>query len=118
MIPALYGNLWLLALILFLTQGGQAIAAICIVLVPSDSVPRHLIGSAIGLTTLFGEMLGGFAAPIVAGTLASRHGLAVPLWIAAAGAMVVFLVALALRPVAAPGALPVVPSRRPLQSKG
>lgn len=98
LVPALYGKLWLLALILFLTQGGQAIAAICIVLVPSDSVPRHLIGSAIGLTTLFGEMLGGFAAPIVAGALAGKHGLAVPLWIAAAGAMVVFLVALALRP--------------------
>lgn len=102
MVPALYGNLWLLALILFLTQGGQAIGAICIVLVPSDTVPRHLIGSAIGFTTLFGEMLGGFAAPIVAGTLASRHGLAVPLWIAAAGAIVVFLVALILQPAAAP----------------
>jgi hypothetical protein len=43
-------------------------------------------------------MLGGFAAPIVAGAVASRHGLAVPLWIAAAGAIVVFLVALLLRP--------------------
>lgn len=104
MVPALYGNLWLLALILFLTQGGQAIAAICIVLVPSDSVPRHLIGSAIGFTTLCGEMLGGFAAPIAAGALAGRHGLAVPLWIASGGAVVVFLVALALRPVAAPEA--------------
>lgn len=101
MVPALYGNLWLLALILFLTQGGQAIAAICIVLVPSDSVPRHLIGSAIGLTTLCGEMLGGFAAPIIAGAFAGKHGLAIPLWIAAAGAVVVFLVALALRPVPA-----------------
>jgi MFS family permease len=102
MIPALYGNLWLLALLLFLTQGGQAIGAICIVLVPSDTVPRHLIGSAIGFTTLFGEMFGGFAAPIVAGALAGEHGLAVPLWIASAGAVVVFLVAIALRPAAVP----------------
>jgi MFS family permease len=98
MVPALYGNLWLLALILFLTQGGQAIAAICIVLVPSDTVPRHLIGSAIGFTTLFGEMFGGFAAPIMAGALAGQHGLSVPLWIACGGAVVVVLVALALRP--------------------
>lgn len=102
MVPALYGNLWLLALILFLTQGGQAIGAICIVLVPSDTVPRHLIGSAIGFTTLFGEMFGGFAAPIVAGALAGQHGLSVPLWIACGGAMVVLLVAIALRPAAVP----------------
>ena len=98
MVPALYGNLWLLASILLLTQGGQAIGAICIVLVPSDTVPRHLIGSAIGFTTLFGEMFGGFAAPIVAGALAGQDGLSVPLWIACGGAMVVVLVALALRP--------------------
>jgi MFS family permease len=102
MIPVLYGNLWLLALLLFLTQGGQAIGAICIVLVPSDTVPRHLIGSAIGFTTLFGEMFGGFAAPIVAGALAGEHGLSAPLWIASAGAVVVFLVAIALQPTAMP----------------
>jgi predicted MFS family arabinose efflux permease len=101
MIRPLYGELWLLAAILFLTQGGQAIAAICIVLVPAESVPRRLTGSAIGFTTLFGEIFGGFAAPVVAGSLAERHGLAVPLWMALAGAAVVVLVALALRPVAA-----------------
>src|SRR6185437_6259685 len=66
MVQPLYGHLWILAAILFLTQGGQAVAAICIVLVPSDSVPRYLVGSAIGFATLFGEAWGGFAAPIVA----------------------------------------------------
>lgn len=98
LIPALYGHLWLLAAILFLTQGGQAISAICIVLVPADSVPRHLVGSAIGFTTLFGEVFGGFLAPIIVGSLAAAHGLALPLWTAAAGSMLVFLMALVLRP--------------------
>lgn len=101
MVRPLYGQLWLLAAILFLTQCGQAIAAICIVLVPAECVPRRLVGSAIGFATLFGEMLGGFAAPVVAGALAGQHGLAVPLWIAAAGAIVVFLIALGLRPASA-----------------
>ncbi|MGH8228201.1 MAG: MFS transporter [Steroidobacteraceae bacterium] len=101
LVHSLYGHLWVLAAILFLTQGGQAVSAICIVLVPTDSVPRHLVGTAIGFTTLFGEMIGGFAAPIIGGSLAGRHGLAVPLWIAVAGAVVVFLVALVLRPRAA-----------------
>lgn len=99
MIRPLYGELWVLAAILFLTQGGQAIAAICIVLVPAESVPRRLTGSAIGFTTLFGEMFGGFAAPVVVGSLAERHGLGVPLEVAAAGAVVVVFVALALKPV-------------------
>lgn len=94
----LYGHLWLLAAILFLTQGGQAVSAICIVLVPTDSVPRHLVGSAIGITTLCGEVFGGFAAPIFAGSLADKHGLAFPLWMAAAGALLVFLVALIMKP--------------------
>ncbi|HEX4025044.1 MAG TPA: MFS transporter [Steroidobacteraceae bacterium] len=96
----LYAHLWWLAAILFVTQGGQAVSAICIVLVPTESVPRNLVASAIGFTTMFGEMIGGFAAPIVAGALAAKHGLGEPLWVAAAGAMVVFVVALALRPVA------------------
>lgn len=103
MLGSLYGHLWLLAAILFVTQCGQAIAAICIVLVPAESVPRHLVGSAIGFTTLCGEMFGGFTAPIIAGSLAGRHGLAIPLWMAAAGAVVVLLVALVLKP-AAPSA--------------
>ena len=102
MLRPLYGALWALAAILFLTQGGQAIAAICIVLVPAESVPLRLVGSAIGFATLFGEMFGGFAAPIVGGSLAGHYGLAVPLWMAAAGAMVVFLIALVMSPAAAP----------------
>lgn len=100
MIRPLYGHLWLLAAALFLTQCGQAVAAICIVLVPAESVPRRLVGSAIGFATLFGELFGGFAAPIVAGSLAGQHGLATPLWMATGGAVLVFLVALALRPAA------------------
>jgi MFS family permease len=102
MIRPLYSQLWVLAAILFVTQCGQAIAAICIVLIPAESVPHRLVGSAIGFATLFGEMFGGFAAPIVAGSLAGHYGLAVSLWMAAGGAMVVFLIALVMSPAAAP----------------
>jgi len=96
LVRPLYAHLWLLASILFLTQAGQAISAICIVLVPAESVPRQLVGSAIGFTTMCGELVGGFAAPIIAGSLASAHGLGVPLWMAAAGSAAVFFVALVL----------------------
>lgn len=93
----LYGSPWLLAAILFCTQAGQAISAICIVLVPTESVPKNLAATAIGFTTLCGEIIGGFLAPLLAGTIAERHGLAAPLWMAAAGAIVVLLAALAMR---------------------
>jgi MFS family permease len=94
----LYESLWLLALILFCTQAGQAISAICIVLVPTESVPRGFAATAIGFATLCGELIGGFLAPLVGGDLAERHGLALPLWMAAAGAGVVLLSAVAMRP--------------------
>ena len=91
-----------LAIVLFLTQGGQAIAAVCIVLIPTESVPRHMVASAVGFATMAGEIVGGFLAPVAAGALVARHGLAEPLWVAAAGALVVFIVAVALKPVGSP----------------
>jgi MFS family permease len=98
---SLYAQLWLLAGILFITQGGQAVSAIGIVLVPTESVPKNLGASAIGFTTMFGELIGGFVAPIVAGALVARHGPGEPLWAAAAGTVVVFIIALLLKPAAA-----------------
>ncbi len=94
----LYHIVWVLAIVLCCTQAGQAISAICIVLVPTESVPPGNAAAAIGFTTLFGELVGGFLAPLVGGTLAQRYGLDVPLWLAAAGAGVVLLAAIAMRP--------------------
>jgi predicted MFS family arabinose efflux permease len=98
----LYAMPGALAIILFLTQGGQAIAAVCIVLIPTESVPKHMVASAVGLATMAGEIVGGCLAPVAAGALVARHGLAEPLWLAAAGTLVVFIVAVALKPVGSP----------------
>jgi MFS family permease len=97
LIHGLYAHLWLLALILFATQGGQAIAALAIVLIPAESVPAGAVGAAIGLVTLVGEVIGGTTAPLAAGWLADARGLAMPLWIAAGASLVVFLAALPMR---------------------
>jgi sugar phosphate permease len=72
-------------------ERGQGIAALIIVVVPTESAPAGLSATAIGLATLVGEVIGGTLAPVVAGAVANRHGLAAPLWIAAGGAVVVFL---------------------------
>jgi predicted MFS family arabinose efflux permease len=96
-IPQLYGHLWVLAGILFLTQGGQAIAALILVLVPAESVPPQFSATAIGLATLVGELFGATGAPALGGVLADKFGLAMPLRMAAGGTILLFLVALFIK---------------------
>jgi MFS family permease len=96
-VPGLYSHLWLLATILFLTQGGQAIAALVVVLMPAESVPPQFIATAIGMTTLVGEILGGAFAPTLGGAMAEKFGLSTPLWMASACMILVILSALLFR---------------------
>ncbi len=96
-IPKLYGHLWVLAGILFLTQGGQAIAALILVLVPAESVPPQFSATAIGLATLVGELFGATGAPALGGVLADKYGLAMPLRMAACGTVLLFLAALFIK---------------------
>lgn len=95
-VPFLVVHPWLMATAGFLANGGQAIAALALVLVPTESVPSRLAATAIGLATLVGELFGGALAPTLAGAVADRYGLAAPLWIASAGALTVFLSSLFL----------------------
>ena len=97
LVPALYAHPWMLATIVFATNTGQAIAALVMVLVPTESVPPQFRATSIGAATLVGEVFGATAAPMLAGYFAEKHGLAVTMWIAAAGSAVVFLVAVLLR---------------------
>ncbi len=97
LVPALYLYPVWLALIVFVANSGQAIASVVLVLVPTESVPAQFRATSIGLATLAGEVMGATAAPILAGTLAQRHGLAVTLWLAAAGSGLLFLVTLFLQ---------------------
>jgi len=96
-VPMLYSHLWLLAAILFLTQGGQAMAALVVVLMPAESVPPQFIATAIGMTTLVGEILGGALAPTLGGAAAEKYGLAAPLWMACACTLLVVFSALLFR---------------------
>jgi predicted MFS family arabinose efflux permease len=91
LVPALYVDPLVLALIIFLTNSGQAIATVILVLVPTESVPAQFRATSIGLSTLAGEVMGATVTPILAGTLAQRHGLAVTMWLAAAGSGLLFL---------------------------
>jgi predicted MFS family arabinose efflux permease len=92
LVPFLVAHPWLLALAGFLATGGQAIAALALVLIPAETVPSSLTATAIALTTLVGEIVGGAIAPALAGAVADRYGLASPLWIASAGSLTIMVV--------------------------
>jgi predicted MFS family arabinose efflux permease len=97
LVPALYVYPAVLALIVFAANTGQGIATVVLVLVPTETVAAQFRATSIGLATLAGEVMGATAAPILAGTLAQRHGLGVTMWLASAGSGLLFLVALFLQ---------------------
>jgi predicted MFS family arabinose efflux permease len=97
LVPVLYVYPFLLAAIVFVTNSGQGMASLLMVLVPTESVPSEFRATSIGLATLVGEIFGATAAPILVGTLAEKRGLSLSMWMAAAGSAVVFLVAFFLR---------------------
>jgi predicted MFS family arabinose efflux permease len=95
--PFLVSHPWLMAAAGFIANGGQGMAALVLVLIPTESVSARFAGTAIGLSTLVGEIFGGALAPSVSGNLADRFGLATPLWIAAGGAIAVVAAGLFMR---------------------
>jgi MFS family permease len=112
LVPALYVYPVVLALIVLAANSGQAIASVVLVLVPTESVPAQFRATSIGLSTLAGEVMGATLAPILAGTLAQKHGLAVTMWLAAAGSGLLFLVTLFLRETGPAALLAIEPAIR------
>jgi predicted MFS family arabinose efflux permease len=109
LVHSLHASPWVLAGILFVTNAGQGLATLIMVLVPTESVPPEFAATSIGLATLVGELFGATAAPVIGGALAESHGLATPLWMAAAGTGIVIVAALFLKETAGPKA-----ARRPI----
>ncbi len=97
LVPVLYVYPLILAAIVFVSNTGQGIASLIMVLVPTESVPPQFRATSIGLATLVGEVMGATGAPILAGALAEKEGLALTMWLATAGSAVLFLVALFLQ---------------------
>jgi len=96
-VPFLIQHPWLMAAAGFVANGGQCIAALTLVVIPTETVPPQFHATAIGLATLVGEIIGGTVLPAWSGAFADRHGLGATLWIAAAGAVLVFVAGLFMR---------------------
>ena len=94
LVPWMYGHLWLMAVLLLVTNAGQGVSAVMMVLIPSETVRAGFVATAIGLAAFAGEIVGGTLAPIAGGKLAQQYGLGITMWMAAAGMLVVLLVTL------------------------
>jgi predicted MFS family arabinose efflux permease len=92
-----YSFPWLLAGVLFLTNTGQGMGALILVLVPTESVPPQFAATSIGLATFTGEIVGATLAPVIAGALAERHGLGITMWMSAAGSVLIMLTTVFLK---------------------
>ena len=60
---------------------GFGIAPLFLAVIPCESVPPHLTGSAVGVPTGVSELIGGVVMPVLAGGLADRFGLTYPMLI-------------------------------------
>jgi MFS family permease len=90
-------------LMIAVALGGLALGCtpLTITLVPADSVPPHALARAIALTSASSAVIGGVIMPALAGRLADRWGLQIPIIIALGAACIAVLVAFGLegRPV-------------------
>jgi MFS family permease len=97
LVPSLYSYPWILAAIVCLTNAGQGIGALILVLVPTESVPPQFAATAIGLATLAAELIGAAFMPFLGGIVSQSYGLGATMWMSAGGVALVFIVALFLK---------------------
>lgn len=74
------GTLLLSALVI-LTYTGLGCFTLFMATIPAETVPKAQLATALGLIMGFGELVGGFAAPMLAGLAADHYGLSVIMWI-------------------------------------
>ena len=91
------GSVWVLAAMFFVGWGLNGIFPLFMATVPSESVDRAHLATALGLCMGLGEIIGGAAAPSIAGYAADRIGLQAPLWIMTGLTVVSGLLAFGLR---------------------
>lgn len=77
--------------------GGAGCGALIMAVIPGESGPAHLRGTAMGFNAAVGELLGAGGMSVVVGWIADRLGLAVVPWVLLVVAVLFCLLTLALR---------------------
>lgn len=106
-------NLWLLGGLVFLSYTGLGCFTLFMATIPSETVSKARIATALGLVMGIGEVIGGCLAPFTAGLIADRYGLVSVMWLATIGAACAVVLSCFLDETA-----PAVVSRRALKSQG
>ena len=94
-----HGPIWMLAGFMFIGWVGNGIFPMFMGTIPGESLPRAHIATAMGIVVGIGEILGGVAAPFIAGRLsdATSLGKEAPLFLMAASAIIAGIIALFLK---------------------
>lgn len=95
---------WQIMILVAIGGSCSAVLAITMSAIPSETVPPHVLASAIGLTMGVGEIVGGVVVPLVAGGVADRYGLHALLWVMVAFCLLAACMAALLRETAPPRA--------------
>ena len=77
--------------------GGAGCGALIMAIIPGESAPEHLRGTAMGFDAAAGELLGAGLMSVVVGKIADRAGLGVVPWVLLAVAVLFCLLTLALK---------------------
>lgn len=89
-------NPTLLFFALVLTYTGLGCFTLFMATIPAETVPRAVMATALGLVMGAGEIVGGFAAPALAGVLSDSFGLGTSMVMASCAAVVVVILSCAL----------------------
>jgi MFS family permease len=81
---------------LLVAVGGAGTGALIMAIIPGESAPAHLKGTAMGFTAAIGELLGAGLFPIAFGSVADRAGMDILPWVLAGVAVLFCLLSLAL----------------------
>ena len=98
-LTALYfdGPLWLMAILFFIGWSASGSFALFMGVVPGESVNPKLAASSMGLVVCIGELVGGFAAPWLAGVWADATSLEAPMYFCLVCAFLAGIAALFLK---------------------
>lgn len=80
------GSFSILALLVFLTFVGPGCIPLAMAIVPSETIPPNMVGTALGLIMGVSEVVGGVIATTAAGLASDAFGAQLPFYISAAGA--------------------------------
>jgi predicted MFS family arabinose efflux permease len=83
-----HGSPALLGIALFVGYLGNGAGPLYVGIIPAESAPARHVATAVAMSLASGEIIGGVAAPTLAGRAADAFSLAAPFWISAACALV------------------------------